>query len=309
MAVMSMTGFARAEGSARVATGVDGDAVDWSWGWELRSVSSKGLDLRIRLPHLVDTWEARVRERAQARLTRGSVTINWTIETAAEDSRAELVVDEAFLAQIFALRDRLASEGMAFPAELGLDRLLAVRGVVEVRERVADTAVAEAIEEPALADLDRALEALVEARAAEGARLRDVLLGHLGTIARLTEQATAAAEAQPVLLRQRMQDQLALLLEASPPVSEERLTQELALLATKADVREETDRLAAHVGACRELLADDGAIGRKLDFLCQELNREANTLCSKAVDLMLTNTGVELKTAIERFREQIQNVE
>lgn len=309
MTVMSMTGFARADGSARAATGADGEAVAWTWAWELRSVNAKGLDLRIRLPHLVDAWEPKVRERAQAQLTRGSVTVNWTLETAAEDSRPELVVDEAFLTQVVAVRDRLAAGGLEFPPDLALDRLLTVRGAVELRERAADATVVEAIEAPAFADLDRALEALVETRAGEGTRLAETLAGHLDTIATLTERATAAAEAQPGALRQRIQDQLALLLEASPPVTEERLAQELALLATKADVREETDRLTAHVAACRDLLSAGGPIGRKLDFLCQELNREANTLCSKAVDLALTNTGVELKTAIERFREQIQNVE
>ncbi|NQW10863.1 MAG: YicC family protein [Alphaproteobacteria bacterium] len=304
-----MTGFAQTEGSARAATGADGEAIAWSWSWELRSVNSKGLDLRIRLPHLVDVWETKVRARAQARVTRGSVTINWTIETAAEDSRPELVVNEAFLAEVVALRDRLTAQGVTFSGDLGLDRLLAVRGVVDVRERAADTTVVEAVEGLVFADLDRALDALIDARMNEGARLKDTLLGHLDTIAVLTEQATIAAEAQPAALRQRIQDQLALLLDASPPVPEERMAQELALLATKADVREETDRLTAHVDACRAMLTDGGAIGRKLDFLCQELNREANTLCSKAIDLTLTNIGVELKTAIERFREQIQNVE
>ena len=157
--------------------------------------------------------------------------------------------------------------------------------------------------------MDRALDGLVQARGREGDKLKALLETHLDEMADLTARAVAAAESQPAALRARMAEQLALLLEASPPVPEERMVQELALLAAKADVREETDRLTAHVAACRELLGDGGSIGRKLDFLCQELNREANTLCSKAVDLSLTGIGVELKTRVERFREQIQNVE
>ena len=306
---MSMTGFARIEGGAEVRPEESGAPVPWTWSWEIRSVNSKGLDLRCRMPALVEGWESKIRERAQRRLSRGSVTVTWTLEQADRARVPQVVVNEAFLTEILALQERLEAKGLVYPTAPSLDRVLAIRGVVEVVERVADAAVIAALEAPAMADLDRALDGLVEARAREGAKLRAMVDTHLDEIADLTVQATAAAESQPAALRKRMAEQLALLLEASPPVPEERMVQELALLATKADVREETDRLAAHVAACRELLGDGGAIGRKLDFLCQELNREANTLCSKAIDLALTGIGVELKTRIERFREQIQNVE
>jgi uncharacterized protein (TIGR00255 family) len=306
--VTSMTGFARSDGGA-TSTSDDGAATAWSWSWEIRSVNSKGLDLRMRLPSVAEGWEQQVRERVSASVNRGSVTVNWTLEKADRATAPELVVNEAFLETVLGLQQKLEDKGLVFPTAPSLDRLLNVRGVLETVERVADTTVIEQLQAPAFADLDKALAALVEARHREGARLETVLLGHLGEIDALTADAAKVAEAQPAALRKRMEGQLALLLQASPPVSEERLAQELALLATKADVREETDRLAAHVHACRELLSGGGAVGRKLDFLCQELNREANTLCSKAIDLDLTNIGVELKTRIERFREQIQNVE
>lgn len=306
---MSMTGFARVDGGAEAAPEGTESPIPWTWTWELRSVNAKGLDLRTRLPSLADAWESKIRERAQARLARGSVTVSWTLEQADRGKVPQVVVNEPFLREILALQETLEAQGLVYPTPPSLDRLLVVRGVVEVVERVADAAVIAALEARALADLDKALDGMVEARGREGAKLKAVLETHLDEMADLTERAVAAAESQPAALRARMADQLALLLEASPPVSEERMVQELALLATKADVREETDRLTAHVAACRELLSDGGSIGRKLDFLCQELNREANTLCSKAVDLELTGIGVELKTRIERFREQIQNVE
>ena len=275
----------------------------------MRSVNSKGLDLRMRLPSVAESWEQAVRERVSASVNRGSVTVNWSLEKADRATTPDLVVNEAFLETVLGLQQRLEDKGLVFPTAPSLDRLLNVRGVLETVERVADTNVIEQLQAPAFADLDKALGALVDARHREGARLETVLLGHLQEIDGLTADAAKVAEAQPAALRKRIEGQLALLLAASPPVSEERLAQELALLATKADVREETDRLAAHVHACRDLLTGGGAVGRKLDFLCQELNREANTLCSKAIDLDLTNIGVELKTRIERFREQIQNVE
>jgi len=310
---MSMTGFARTDGGAEAAPeavpGGDSRPIAWTWAWELRSVNSKGLDLRCRLPSLVEAWESRIRERVQARLSRGSVTVSFTLEQANRSAAPQVVVNEAFLIELLALQERLEAKGLVYPTAPSLDRILAVKGVIEVVERVADATVLAALEGPALADLERALDGLLQARGREGAKLQAIVETHLGEMSELTSRAVAAAESQPAALRARMAEQLALLLEASPPVSEERMVQELALLATKADVREETDRLTAHVAACRELLDDGGAIGRKLDFLCQELNREANTLCSKAIDLALTGIGVELKTRIERFREQIQNIE
>jgi len=295
----SMTGYARVEGASG----------DWTWTWELRSVNAKGLDVRFRMPSLVEGWEAEARARVQARLARGSVTVSLTLKRAAESEAAELTVNKDFLRRILELQTELETEGLVFPTAPSLDRLLAVKGVVEIVDRAPDLDQVNALKSQNFKDLDAAIEAIEEARRTEGGRIVTALGVHLDEIADLLDQAIAGAEAQPAALKTRMAEQIRALMEAQPPVSEERLAQELALLATKADVREETDRLAAHVAQCRDLLAQGGAVGRKLDFLCQELNREANTLCSKAVTLDLTNIGVELKTRIERFREQIQNIE
>ena len=308
-APFSMTGFGRVDGSA-VTAGDTGGSMSWSWSWELRSVNAKGLDIRCRLPSLVEGWEPEVRGRIQARLGRGSVTANWTLKRAEDEgATTELVVNKAFLRQLVILQQELEAEGLIMPTAPNLDQILQVRGVVETVDRTPDQAVVDQLKVSALLDLDAALDALVAARRAEGDRIVAALQVHLDEIAALLTQAQAGAEAQPAALLDRLNEQIAVLTNGGAPVSEERLAQELALLATKADVREETDRLAAHVAQCRALLADGGAVGRKLDFLCQELNREANTLCSKAVTLDLTNIGVELKTRIERFREQIQNIE
>ncbi len=306
--VTSMTGFARIDGGGQAPT-EDGTDIAWRWIWEIRSVNAKGLDVRIRLPSIAESWETAVREHAAARLARGSVTVNWTLDKADRQQGQALVVNERFLETVLGLQESLEAKGLVFPTAPSLDRLLVVRGVVEVVDHPADTGVIAGLKPAALADFDRALDALVDTRSSEGLRLESVLRGDLDEIADLTEQAIAVAADQPALLRSRIAEQLERLLSASPPVSEDRLAQELALLATKADVREETDRLRAHVLACRDLLDGGGPVGRKLDFLCQELNREANTLCSKATDLAMTTLGVDLKTRIERFREQVQNVE
>ena len=307
MNVNSMTGFARRAGECRVGDEAGGSG--WSWVWEVRSVNSKGLDVRMRLPSVAEGWEASLKETVRKRVERGSISINWSLEHASAQGEGNLAVDEGFLRQIIALQERLEGEGLVFPTAPNLDRLLAIRGVVEQQDRSADETVVAGIEAAAKADFAQLLDDLVTSRASEGARLEAVLLGHLADIAELASRAASVAETQPAILKARMEGQLASLLEARPPVSEERLAQELAMLATKADVREEIDRLTSHITACRELLAKGGAIGRKLDFLCQELNREANTICSKALELELTNIGVDLKTHIERFREQVQNVE
>jgi uncharacterized protein (TIGR00255 family) len=186
--------------------------------------------------------------------------------------------------------------------------LLAVRGVVEPLEDDGE-ADADAREAAMAKSLEAALDSLAEMRRTEGARLADVLAEHLDEIERLSKAAASCAAAQPDAIRERLKTQLAMLLEASPPLSEERLAQEVALLAGKADVREEIDRLNAHVVAARDLVAGGGAVGRRLDFLCQEFNREANTLCSKAQDVELTRIGLDLKAAIDQLREQVQNVE
>lgn len=295
MTVSSMTGYARADGA------LDGAA----WFWEARSVNSKGLDIRCRVPPGSDAIDAAARKAAAAVFARGALSLSLQLDRG--ERQVALRINEAALEQVMALQDALG--GRVDPAPPRLDALLAVRGIAETVEPAEDAAVAAAREKAILATLADALDRLASARAEEGTRLLPVLREHLDNIGRLTAAAAATAEAQPAMLRRRFEQQVADLLEARIGVGEDRLAQEAALLAAKADVREEVDRLASHIEAVRALLDEGGTVGRKLDFLCQELNREANTLCSKAADIALTRIGLDLKAAIEQFREQVQNVE
>ncbi|MCW5772227.1 MAG: YicC family protein [Rhodospirillaceae bacterium] len=290
-----MTGFARAEGQMGV----------YGWSWELKSVNAKGLDMRVRLPPGTDALEGPVRDRIAAKLKRGNVTASLTLARAPGSER--VIVNEAALDAMLALPAKYA--GRIDPAPPRLDALLAVRGIVEVVEAPEDDEARAERNTAILATLDEALDRLGETRRGEGARLAALLHGQIGEIGRLIEGAEAMASARPEKLRVRLEEQLRQLLEGSPPMPEERLAQEVALLAARGDIREELDRLRAHCAAAAEALAKPGAIGRRLDFLAQEFNREANTLCSKSSDVDLTRLGIELKTVIDQFREQIQNVE
>ena len=296
--VSSMTGYARTDGLA-------GPGQSWHWAWELKSVNSRGLDIRCRIPAGPAALEPEARRMVAARLARGSVTAILTLR---HDREAATVrINQPLLRDLLALHEALARDGMRVEAAR-LDALLQVNGVLE-RPEPADIAVDEAALEQILAGLDRALDGLCEMRRHEGARLGEVLADGLATLAALVERAGRQAQEQAPLLRDRVRRQTDELLGTVPALDEERLAQEVALLATKADVREETDRLQAHVAACGTLLEQGGPIGRRLDFLCQELNREINTVCSKSADLALTRLGLELKAETERFREQVQNLE
>ncbi len=290
-----MTGFARRDGADEAA----------SWTWEVKSVNGRSLDVRARLPVGYESLDPAVRSAVAGACARGNVQVNLTIKRGS--APLQLQVNEALLEQALQLMDKLENRTTAAPPRL--DGILALRGILEAVEEE-ETAERQAARLEALQnDLAAVLAALVAMRAAEGARLLELARGHLDEIERLAGAARACAATQPETLRQRFKEQLALLLEENTGVAEERLAQELAILAGKADVREELDRLAAHVEAARELLARGGAIGRKLDFLCQEFNREANTLCSKSADVELTRIGLDLKSSIEQLREQVQNIE
>jgi uncharacterized protein (TIGR00255 family) len=294
-AVASMTGFARAEGEA------DGVA----WTWELKSVNGKSLDLRFRLPGGFDALELPLRTLVSERVKRGSVSVNLTIARTA--AAANLQVNRAALEQVLALARELAREIEAAPPRI--DGLLALRGVLESGEELPDPAARERREARLLEGCGKALDALAIMRRAEGARLGVVLVERLQEIGGLVAAAEATAATQPDAIRARLKTLVETLRDAVPSVSEERLAQEAALLVARGDIREELDRLGAHIAAARELLAEGGAIGRRLDFLCQELNREANTLCSKSADVELTRIGLALKAGIEQLREQVQNIE
>lgn len=297
--IASMTGYSRAQGSDDRRR----------WVWEARSVNGRNLEIRCRVPQGFERLENPARTAVGGRVKRGSVSLTLTI--ASERQSKPLSINRTLLAELGALVEEVRrTTGAAAPSA---DGLLRVRGVIEEEEDSAESEEALAKLDKALqSTLDEALKSLVAARAAEGKALTGVIEGHVAEIESLCVRAAERAQAQMGTVRQRFEGQLAELLERVPALSEERFAQEVALLVGKADVREELDRLTAHIAQARSLLADaraDNPVGRKFDFLCQEFNREANTLCSKSADIELTRIGIDLKGAVERMREQVQNVE
>jgi uncharacterized protein (TIGR00255 family) len=295
VSIVSMTGFAREEGADEGA----------QWIWEARSVNARGLDIRCKLPPGLDRLEAPVREAIAARARRGNVSVNLTLSRRAGEGA--LRVNRALLDEVIRLRDALGD--IVDPAPPRLEALLAIRGVVELAEDEPDEAVETARDAMLLASLERTLDAMSAMRREEGARLAAIFDDQIAELTKLAESANKTAAVQPDAIKARLAEQVAALMEADPGLPEERLAQEAALLAAKADVAEELDRLRAHIAAVSDLMTSGDAVGRRLDFLCQELNREANTLCAKSSDIDLTNIGLALKAAIERLREQVQNVE
>ncbi|MBV8494322.1 MAG: YicC family protein [Alphaproteobacteria bacterium] len=292
-----MTGFARAEGEA--------DGI--SWVWELRSVNGRTLELRLRLPPGFEPLEQQLRAALGQRCRRGNVSATLSVTRLVPPA---IRVNGPMLDQLVALV-RHVSGDIAKDTDIApprLDGLLAVRGIIETVEDDPEPVI-EARRAAVLAGWSQALDRLAAARAEEGARLDSLLAGQRARLAALVDEAAASAAAQPAAIRTRLEALLAELSALAPPIPEERVAQELAMLVTRADVREELDRLHAHIAQAGELLARGDAIGRELDFLCQELNREANTLCSKSADIELTRIGLSLKAAIEQFREQVQNLE
>lgn len=295
MPLASMTGFARAdagEGAFRFV-------------WEARSVNAKGLDIRLRVPPGFDALEPVLRGDVGARFTRGSVSATLTVQRA--EAPASIRVNEGVLEQILSLAEGLKARYRVDPPRL--DGLLALRGVLEVSDAAVATEASGKAEMAAARDsFVRVLDDLAASRAGEGTALGAILEGHLAAIDALRRQADASPARRPEAIRARLDEQVAILLEGRA-LDPDRLHQEAVLLAVRADIREELDRLAAHVAQARDLLAAGGAVGRRLDFLAQELARESNTLCAKSNDLSLTAIGLDLKVTVEQFREQVQNLQ
>jgi uncharacterized protein (TIGR00255 family) len=295
MALSSMTGFARSHGVAG----------DYAWGWEIKSVNAKGLDLRFRLPQGWDAVEIPARSRGTEKLSRGTVYANLTVERKGVQSSVK--VNDAVLAAVLSTLKGLSGKVEAAPPSL--DGILSLKGVIEVTEEDERPEDHSAAETAIVTGFDQALGALVSMRRSEGETLGRLLSARLDEIAVLTARAEAAPGRKPEAIKARLAEQVATLLAASERFDSDRLHQEAILLATKADIREELDRLVSHVSQVKKLLAGGGAIGRKLDFLAQELHRESNTLTAKANGVELTNIGLELKSVVEQFREQVQNLE
>ncbi|MEP1586479.1 MAG: YicC/YloC family endoribonuclease [Tateyamaria sp.] len=296
-ALRSMTGFAAATGSMD----------PFRWTWDLRSVNGKGLDVRLRVPDWIEGLEAALRPMLQARAHRGNVTLSLRLSR--EDATAAVTLNTAQMKATVQLLLEIEAEAMDQGLSLGPSRatdIAVMRGVLEQSVAQDDPAPLRAA---LVAELPSIIDAFDDMRLSEGAALHSVLMDQLDQVARLTDEAADLAEARKSEVAATLKRNLARVLDNTDGADPDRVAQELALLAVKADVTEEIDRLHSHVDAARALLADAGAVGRKLDFLMQEFNREANTLCSKAQNTDLTRVGLALKALIDQMREQVQNVE
>jgi len=291
----SMTGYARASGTAGSA----------AFSCEMKSVNGRGLDMRMRLAPGLDPIEGEIRRRIGAALSRGSLTVTINLER--EGAGGEVVVNQQALKAVLTAMDDLSRRLDA--RRPSLDGILGLKGVLEQHERPVAPEEEEELHAAILDCVDRCIAGLVEARRHEGARIGAVLGRHVDEIERLTAKAEAHPSRERDAILARLRTQVQDLTETGIGVTEDRLAQEALLLATRADIREELDRLTAHIANARQLLAAGGPVGRKLDFLSQEFNREANTLCSKSNAVDLTAIGLDLKAAIDQLREQVQNIE
>jgi uncharacterized protein (TIGR00255 family) len=295
MVLSSMTGFARSHGASG----------PYAFEWELKSVNAKGFDLRMRLPPGWDELEAFAKKNAGEMLSRGTVYANLNVKRTGAVSNVR--INEDVLASIVKVAGVLA--GKIDAVAPSIDGLLAIKGVIEVVEPETNEDEDKAAKAAAAAAFEQALANLVEMRRREGMTLGRIILQRMDEIEALAKKAEAAPGRQPEAIKARLGEQIATLLEASDRFDLDRLNQEAILLAAKADIREELDRIASHVSQAREMIGKGGAVGRRLDFLAQEFNREVNTCCSKSNDLELTNIGLALKNVVEQFREQVQNLE
>ncbi|MBR0870918.1 YicC family protein [Bradyrhizobium tropiciagri] len=295
MALSSMTGFARSHGASG----------PYTFEWELKSVNAKGYDLRLRLPSGWDELEAFAKKRAGELLSRGTVYANLSVKRT--DAAQTVRINEDVLDAVLKVAGMLTQRIDAVAPSI--DGLLGIKGVIEMVEPESNEDEEKAARAAATTAFEQALDSLVEMRRREGDALGQILMQRMDEIERLAGRAEAAPGRKPEAIKARLAEQIATLLEASDRFDADRLSQEALLIATKADIREELDRIASHIGQVREMIGKGGPVGRRLDFLAQEFNREVNTCCSKSNDVELTNTGLEMKNVVEQFREQVQNLE
>ncbi len=295
MALSSMTGFARSHGASG----------PYTFEWELKSVNAKGFDLRMRLPPGWDELEALAKKRAGEVLSRGTVYANLSVKRA--NAVSSIRINEDVLASIIKVAHELG--GKIDAVAPSIDGLLSIKGVIEVVEPESNEVEDTLAKAAAAVAFEQALIDLLEMRRREGVTLGQILSQRMDEIERLAKKAEAAPGRKPEAIKARLAEQIAALLDTSDRFDPDRLNQEAIMIAAKADIREELDRIASHISQAREMIGKGGPVGRRLDFLAQEFNREVNTCCSKSNDLELTNTGLEMKNVVEQFREQVQNLE
>lgn len=291
----SMTGFARCDGARGPI----------SWHWEVRAVNGRSLDVRLRLPAGFEALETRIRDACKAAFARGNVQVTLTVQR--ELGATHIRLNEEAFRQVAAAVARAHQLVEAAPPRL--DGLLAIRGVLEAAEAEPDEAERAALSEAMMKDLEQALARMSDIRAAEGGRLGTAITGHIDEIERLVDIISTSPSRTPEAARIRLREQIRRLLDEAPRLDEQRLYQEAVLLAAKADVHEELDRLRAHIAAARDLMRSSEPVGRQFEFLAQEFNREANTICSKSNDIEISQAGLAMKGVVDKLREQVQNIE
>ncbi len=294
MALKSMTGFARRDGADE----------PFAWAWEARTLNARGFDVRLRLPPGFEAIEARARDLCKSRFVRGNCTVNLAVKR--ERDTGQLRLNESALRDVAGIVEK--ARGLIDAEKPSLDALLGLKGVIEFVDE-AEEEQAETRYELVLADLAKALDDVAESRAVEGRHLEEAIVSHIEEIEGLVGEIEASPARTPEAIMERLQGQISRLLQDGQDFDQQRLHQEAVLLATKADIAEELDRLRAHIASARNLLKDEGPVGRRFEFLAQEFNREANTICSKSNDGATTTAGLALKAVIDRLREQVQNIE
>lgn len=299
--ISSMTGFARKNGS------YSGNAEEYSWIWEVKSVNGKGLDLKTKLPPKFESLAVVLKNTAAEVLHRGNISAFLEFSSGGEAQKVRINHD--LLKELAAVAISLYENSGGKLEKPSSSALLGIKGAVETEDYAADEEEQKKLEQALVSSFAETCRLLKEARESEGDKIKEMLADILAQIKETTAKAEELAAGLPEILKQKLKEQIAALLEPTEGIGEERLAQEAVLLVNRSDVKEELDRLKAHIRAAEDMLEQGGTIGRRLDFLCQELNREANTLCSKSADIGLTNLGMNLKVLIEQFREQVQNIE
>lgn len=297
-----MTGFSRKSGDFHF------ENIDFSWFWEIKSVNNKSLDIKMKVPAWLETDLAQsCKNTLMHFFNRGSFSLYLNLDSTF--SNQQLKINEDFLSALLQKSVSLYQQNPDLLKKPSTSELLSIKGVCELEESSLSEEEKTQLLNALLKSFEESCHLLQTARQEEGEKIKQALSDILQNIAHIVSQIEKFSQTLPEKLKTRLQSQINLLLDASNPVSEERLAQEIALYVAKADIQEEIDRLKAHISTAKNLLSLHEPVGRRLDFLCQELNREANTTCSKSCDIELTNYGMDLKTLIEQFREQVQNIE
>lgn len=301
MNISSMTGFAKQNGELVF------DDLSFNWSFELKSVNGKSLDVKVKSPSWLGDISIQLKSILSKYFSRGSFSVYLDVNS--ENTNQKIKINDELLEQLIQKAIDIYNKNQDTFEKPTASEILNARGVIEIEENILGDESITAFQKTLFDSFEEGCKELRKSRELEGAKIKTALDDILSKITKIVSQIDEIAKTVPEKLKEKLQQNIASMLEAGSNISDDRLAQEVVLYVAKADIQEELDRLKAHLKTAHELLNSKEAVGRKLDFLCQELNREANTTCSKSVDINITNFGMELKTLIEQFREQVQNIE